>query len=359
MIGPHRSLRTGAGLTLVDGPERLTFSADLPQTSASDDVLTLVRTNVLRGASVEMRVTAERVEGGVRIIEKARLSAIGVVDTPAYPQSEIEARRRGGGGGRATWIRGSIKYGVEAFCECLDGDCDDVLFRPKSLGRADNADVLAITGRASEAVGSTRGGTLRLRNGERGLEFSITDAGRATAAGQSLLDQARVGTPLYARPLIDDARSQFKDEGGVRRYDLAWLRALLIKPILGGDERTRGWEPLVIPSGVAKRKNGSDMALKQNLAARRVIGPSFACAAGARSGEWFAHDHSLAMADIAGRACKRSCLSEGSARRFRPLRVMPGWTRSAQPPLRWSRRMRRHAPQSVSKTRLSSAWPDG
>ena len=124
-----------------------------------------------------------------------------------------------------------------------------MLFRPKSLGRADNADVLAITGRASEAVGSTRGGTLRLRNGERGLEFSITDAGRATVSLDSqLLDQARVGTPLYARPLIDDARSQFKDEGGVRRYDLAWLRALLIKPILGGDERTRGWEPLVIPS---------------------------------------------------------------------------------------------------------------
>ena len=129
-----------------------------------------------------------------------------------------------------------------------------MLFRPKSLGRADNADVLAITGRASEVVGSTRGGTLRLRDGERGLEFEITEAARGTVSGQQLLDQARVRASIYARPLIDDTRSQFTDAGGVRRYDLAWLRALLIKPILGGDERTRGWEPLVIPSGVAKRK---------------------------------------------------------------------------------------------------------
>ena len=83
----------GAGLELVDSAESLAFTATLPETRAADDVLTLVRTGVMRGASVEMRVTAERFESGVRVIERATLAAIGVVDTPAYPASEVEARR--------------------------------------------------------------------------------------------------------------------------------------------------------------------------------------------------------------------------------------------------------------------------
>ena len=83
----------GAGLELADSAERLAFAATLPETRAADDVLTLVRTGVMRGASIEMRVTGQRFEGGVRVIERAQLSAIGVVDTPAYPASEIEARR--------------------------------------------------------------------------------------------------------------------------------------------------------------------------------------------------------------------------------------------------------------------------
>ena len=83
----------GAGLTLADSAERLAFAADLPETREADDVLTLVRRGVVRGASVEMRVTGQRFEGGVRVIERAQLSAIGIVDTPAYPASEIEARR--------------------------------------------------------------------------------------------------------------------------------------------------------------------------------------------------------------------------------------------------------------------------
>ncbi|MCY4479867.1 MAG: HK97 family phage prohead protease [Rhodospirillales bacterium] len=88
--------RIGAGLTLEDTAERLAFAADLPATRAADDVLELVRAGVMRGASVEMRVTAERIEAGVRVIERATLAAIGVVDTPAYPASEVEARRAEG-----------------------------------------------------------------------------------------------------------------------------------------------------------------------------------------------------------------------------------------------------------------------
>ena len=83
----------GAGLELSDTAERLAFAATLPETRAADDVLTLVRTGVMRGASIEMRVSAQRFEGGVRVIERAQLGGIAIVDSPAYPASEIEARR--------------------------------------------------------------------------------------------------------------------------------------------------------------------------------------------------------------------------------------------------------------------------
>ena len=102
----------GGGLTLHDDGESLRFEADLPATRAADDVLELVRTNVLRGASIEFEATRERMEGDLRIVERARLSAIGIVDTPAYSDSEIEARRAAmaplptvtAGGRRRVWL---------------------------------------------------------------------------------------------------------------------------------------------------------------------------------------------------------------------------------------------------------------
>ena len=84
--------RTGGGLELMDSADALEIRAEMPPTQAADDVLALVRANVLRGLSLEFEATAERVEAGVRVIDKARLSGIGVVDSPAYPQSEVEAR---------------------------------------------------------------------------------------------------------------------------------------------------------------------------------------------------------------------------------------------------------------------------
>ena len=241
----------GAGLTLDDTAERLAISAELPPTQAADDVLALVRAGIMRGLSIEFRAVAERMEGAVRVIERAVLSGIGVVDTPAYPASEVEARRRGE---RRSWVRGGIRYGVESFCECLGGDCSRVLFRPKALGPADGGDVLALTGRASEAVGSTRGGTLRLRNTDEALEWELDRAGRDTAAGQTLRDLSAAKVPVYGRPLIDDDASTFTEAGAVRTYSKAIVRALLLKPIAGDKARRDGWDPITIDGETVKRR---------------------------------------------------------------------------------------------------------
>ena len=230
----------GAGLELTDTAERLAFTATLPDTRAADDVLALVRTGVMRGASVEMRVSGERFESGVRIIERASLSAIGIVDTPAYPASEVEARRRRGG--RRTWVRGGVKYGVKAHCTCLDGECNEVLFRPEALEVLDST--IATVGRATESVGSVRGNTLRVRNTPEAMEFEIDEVTRDTAAGRQLDDLRKTGTPVYARPIIDHESATFEDIDGVRNYSKAPVRALLLKPILGPDERAENWQAL-------------------------------------------------------------------------------------------------------------------
>ena len=84
----------GGGLELLDDGRALTIEADLPATREADDTLELVKSKVLRGLSIEFRAVAERMEGKTRIIERAELHAVAVVDSPAYPQSEIQARMK-------------------------------------------------------------------------------------------------------------------------------------------------------------------------------------------------------------------------------------------------------------------------
>lgn len=82
----------GGGLVLTDSPERLEIRADLPPTREADDALELVRRGVLRGLSVEFNPVRERNEGRLRVIERAALSGVGVVDRPAYGQSAVAVR---------------------------------------------------------------------------------------------------------------------------------------------------------------------------------------------------------------------------------------------------------------------------
>ena len=94
----------GGGLTLADTAEALTFRAELPDTRDAADVMELVRTKVLRGASLEFAAKSERLEGRVRVIRKAELRGLAIVDRPAYSGSTIAAMRDlyGGPGGRET-----------------------------------------------------------------------------------------------------------------------------------------------------------------------------------------------------------------------------------------------------------------
>ena len=81
--------RTGAGLDLAFGEGGVLFKAVLPKTALCDEALDMVDNNLLRGCSVEYEFRSVEWEGNLRIVNDARLHGMALVDTPAFPDSEI------------------------------------------------------------------------------------------------------------------------------------------------------------------------------------------------------------------------------------------------------------------------------
>ena len=235
----------GGGLELVDTERELIVRATLPETRAADDVLELVRAGVLRGLSVEMRPVSVRMEGGLRIIERAKLVGVAVVDTPAYPASEVEARRRGGRPN--PWLRAQWQARKAGACDCQGPEIKSVNFEPGAWRDtlAEDREVLAVAGDYSRAVASRKRGTLELSEREDGgLDIRLTREAGDTPAGRDIAEMA-TAVPITARPILDNDLSTFTDENGERRFTKAHLRAVLLKPT----ERDDGWEPATFEDG--------------------------------------------------------------------------------------------------------------
>ena len=88
--------RTEAGMQLTARDGVVSLRAEVAPTTYGNDALALVRSGVLRGFSVEMKVTEDRWSAGgtLRNIRKASLKGIGLVDKPAYPDSTISLRAK-------------------------------------------------------------------------------------------------------------------------------------------------------------------------------------------------------------------------------------------------------------------------
>ena len=86
----------GGGLTLEDTDAALVLRADLVETQRAKDVLAYVRAGVYRGLSVEFSCLRDCMErdgaGSIRVVQRARLLAVSVVDSGAYPQAGVAAR---------------------------------------------------------------------------------------------------------------------------------------------------------------------------------------------------------------------------------------------------------------------------
>ena len=232
--------RTPDSLQVLDTPEKLSLSATLPETRESDDVLTLVRSKVLRGLSIEFKALTENFIDGVRVISKAALYGFGVVDTGQYQGSnDLEARAQ------RVNIRATIPYKRNLGCKCHKGTCDTVNFSPETFNEslASDKEILVIAGDYAHALASRSKGGLVLKNTAKGLQISIPEFVDNTAARDLIAMSA--GVALVARPVFNNAvYKEVTDKKGetVAHYEKANLRAILIGPT----DNAEGWSPIDI-----------------------------------------------------------------------------------------------------------------
>ena len=221
-------------VALTDGPESLILRADLPPRSGAHS---LVPRGALNGLSVE----------------RANLIGIGLVDSPSYPGSTVEARR---GLGRLFSMRGAIPTGKRVACRCGPGDCVSALFKQgsfRSLTAAAIADdddlvdeVLAVVGDYSAPVASRKRKSVRFWNdGDGNLQWAVDVPD--TARGRALKETIE-SVDVLARPVMDMQRSKWVREGTTAIYADAQIRALTI----GATDAAEGWTPAYV------RKAASD-----------------------------------------------------------------------------------------------------
>ena len=238
----------GGGLQLLDSPERLQIRADLPNIRDADDALVMVENRMLRGLSVEFDPIEERAEGNLRIIDKADLAAIGLVDLPAYEQSSVEIRQEGEG------LAGRFLYDEDMILSDT-GRRRKQSVKPGAFTfalEAPDREINLVLGSPERPLASKMTGTLKLRDTPGALLFNVPRLPRtsyatdflALLAGRAILPGI---VPFFLIPPLPNAEGEEEEAGnpGVFRHlvFLALLTSLsvMFRPPRGnpGEVQTR------------------------------------------------------------------------------------------------------------------------
>ena len=238
---PERAVawHPGGGLALANSRDVLTMRAELPPIPAANRALAEIKAGRVDGLSVEFKAIRERQDAGIRVIEDALLSGIGIVRSPSYGGSRVEARRRSG-----RTMRARIPANRSVECRCSGAACKFAEITGEAMQDAfDQAftqfehEVIAGFGSYDMPLASVSSGTLRgriLGNGDGEVEIDLPDDtnGAATLA-------AHEAAGVIVRPLIDAAAAESTVEGETRVYRTAPFRAFLVSAT---DARS-GWPP--------------------------------------------------------------------------------------------------------------------
>ncbi len=214
----HRRLQAlafGDRLELRDTPEAFMVRARLPRIPAADVALDGVRSGVYTGFSSEFKAREEVRESGIRVIRRAYLVGVGLVESPSYERNTVEVRRRIGR------VSGRIPRRKALDCRCADG-CEKATID----GEVEvSPTALAIRRGYAEALGSRERGTLKVDIADDAIrvEVGVPD----TSYGRDLLAAAEAA-PVVIRPVVDFVRSVWERQGTLAIFKKLSIPAFVV-----------------------------------------------------------------------------------------------------------------------------------
>ena len=234
--------RTGGGLELRDSPEALRATVQLPDTTDGRDARILLTRKVLRGLSVEMIVQDDEFRGVERIIKRAELKGLALVDRPAYECSVAALKRWSEVEDRAAFT-GS--YTMDTAETISDAPGRAVVrkrrFQPgafdASVADPDHEIGLLTSRNPNDAVASKRSGTLSIERD--GASLLVTASSVAdTGPWRDLVARREAGLSLALKPVIKADSGDFEDipedpaDGSalIRTYTAAKLLGFMVTP---------------------------------------------------------------------------------------------------------------------------------
>ena len=225
---------------LTDTGRELRVRADLPERSAA---LALVRRGALNGFSIEFHAKAERREGGVRVVERADLAGLALVDQGAYPGAVAEVRARSG-----RTLRQRIPVGVNLGCRCSGAQCRFARITGEAMQEAfaeawnEATEILAVRASYGNPLASKSLGSLRAAVDDDGatVEIDIPTGPDGEAVIRAIEDTGAV----LARPYFDTDLSDVTIEPRAAEPDgsvMVYRRARVRSIVVGATDARDGW----------------------------------------------------------------------------------------------------------------------
>ena len=206
--------RLGSGLELSDNSDKFAMRSALPDTVYGREARELIDAGIIRGLSAEFVPELESFDSGARVIKRASLVGIALVDRPAYPASTLDKRSAWFDGSlrlRRGVISGFIPYGIAGIVSLMRKR--KLIVERGALTLDDN--VFLMDGYDyNRTLAATAAGSLLIRLLDTGIEFGT----RRLASTNDLRDtrkRIRAGLINGAVPGIGVQESdEFQDDDG-------------------------------------------------------------------------------------------------------------------------------------------------